>query len=148
MVVDAGAVPHLAPLIQHPDAKLKRQLLSCLSQVSKHTVDLAEVVVEAEIFPKIFSCLKDEDKIVRKNAATCIREISKHTPELAQLIVNAGGHGALIDYVNESRGNARLPGIMALGYIAAFSETLALAVIVAQGMPSLRCCDAHPLTAA
>jgi hypothetical protein len=58
---------------------------------------------------------------VRKNATTCIREVAQHTSELAQLIVNAGGVGALVDYmtlyVNESEGNARLLGIMTLGYI-------------------------------
>ena len=57
--------------------------------------------------------------------------------QLAQLIVNAGGVGALVDYVNETRGNSRLPGIMTLGYISAFSETLALAVIVSKGIPPL-----------
>ena len=56
---------------------------------------------------------------------------------MAQLIVNSGGVAAVVDYVNESRGNARLPGIMTLGYIAAFSETLALSVIVAKGVPPL-----------
>jgi hypothetical protein len=96
-------------------------------------VDLAEVVVEAEIFPKILTCLKDVDGYVRKHAATCIREVAKHTPELAQLIVSNGGAGALVDYVIESEGNNRLPGIMALGFIAAFSETLALSVIASKG---------------
>merc|ERR1711957_848366 len=71
-------------------------------------------------------------------AATCIREVAKHTPELAQLIVNAGGVGAMVDYVTEARGNARLPGIMTLGYISAFSETLALAVVVSKGIPPLK----------
>ena len=138
IVVDAGAVPYLAPLIQHPDGKLKRQVCSALSQISKHSVDLAEVVVEAEIFPKIFLCLKDADLVVRRNAATAVREIAKHTPELAQLIVNAGGHSALIQYISTSKGAARLPGIMTLGYIAAFSETLASAVIVKQGVLPLK----------
>lgn len=137
-VVDAGAVAYLAPLIQHPDVKLKRQVCSALAQISKHSVDLAEVVVEAEIFPKILSTLKDLDTVVRKNAATLIREIAKHTPELARLIVNASGHAAIIDYINESKGNTRLPGIMALGYIAAFSDTLALAIIVHQGVLPLK----------
>merc|ERR1712166_1219457 len=136
-VVDAGAVSYLAPLIQHPDAKLKRQVCSCLAQIAKHSVDLAEVVVEAEIFPNILNCLKDNDTFVRKNAATCIREVAKHTPELAKLIVNAGA-AALVDYVSEVQGNAKLPGIMAIGYIAAFSETLALAVIVSKGVAPLR----------
>lgn len=136
-VVDGGAVAYLAPLILNPDGKLKRQVCSCLAQITKHSVDLAEVVVEAEIFPQILNLLKDVDVYVRKNAATCIREVAKHTPELAQLIVNAGGVGAMVDYVTEARGNARLPGIMTLGYISAFSETLALAVVVSKGIPPL-----------
>ena len=56
-------------------------------------------------------------------------QVVKHTAELAQLVVGAGGVGALVDYCRESSGNNRLPAIMALGYIGAFSETLALAVI-------------------
>eukprot|EP00983_Pelagomonas_calceolata_P118088 1160470-Pelagomonas_calceolata.AAC.6 len=140
-IVDAGAVAYLAPLVINQDAKLKRQsrsptagllmtsehvksverIVCCaLSQIAKHSVDLAEVVVGAEIFPKILTCLKFPDEFVKKHAATVVREIAKHTPELAQLVVGNGGVGALVDYVSESTGNNRLPGIMALGYIAAF----------------------------
>ncbi|KAJ7363149.1 Sperm-associated antigen 6 [Desmophyllum pertusum] len=75
------------------------------------------MVVEAEIFPAVLACLKDEDEYVKKNVATLIREIAKHTPELAQLITNAGGVGAVVDYINDSKGNVRLPGIMMLGYV-------------------------------
>jgi hypothetical protein len=138
IVVDSGSVPYLAPMISHPDSKLKRQVNQALSQIAQHSVDLAEVVVEAEIFPKIFQCLKGPDQLVRRNAATCIREIAKHTPELAQLIVNAGGHGAIIEFITTAKGASRLPGIMTLGYIAAFSETLALAIIVHQGVAPLK----------
>merc|ERR1719356_2108415 len=137
-VVDAGAVSLLAKDISHNDAPLKRQVCSCLAQIAKHSVDLAEVVVESEIFPRILHCLKDIDEFVRKNAATCIREIARHTPDLAKLIVNAGGVAAMVDYITEARGNNRLPGIMTLGYIAAFSETLALAVVVSKGIPPLK----------
>mmetsp|Transcript_17957 Transcript_17957/g.56306 ORF Transcript_17957/g.56306 Transcript_17957/m.56306 type:complete len:224 (-) Transcript_17957:953-1624(-) len=137
-VVDAGAVGYLAPLLTHPDAKMKRQICSCLAQIAKHSVDLAEVVVEAEIFPSVLHCLKDTDISVRKNASTCVREVAKHSPELAKLIVNSGGAAALIDYVSESQGGAKLPGIMAIGYIAAFSETLALAIVVSQGVNPLK----------
>ena len=137
-VVDAGAVAYLAPLIQHDDSKLKRQVCSCLAQIAKHSVDLAEVVVEAGIVPNILTSLADVDLFVRKNAATCVREVAKHTPELARQIVESSGAVALVKYVNETKGNVRLPGIMALGYISAFSETLAMAVIVALGVPALK----------
>lgn len=137
-VVDAGAVSLLAKDIVHSDAQLKRQVTSCLSQVAKHSVELAEVVVEADIFPAILTCLKDMDELVRKNSATCIREIVRHTPDLAKLVVNAGGVTAMVEFIDEARGNSRLPGILALGYISAFSETLALSVLVSKGIPPLK----------
>ena len=43
-----------------------------------------------------------------------------------------------MDYVSEAQGNGKLPGIMAIGYIAAFSETLALAIIVSKGVSPLK----------
>lgn len=52
--------------------------------------------------------------------------------QLSQLIVNAGGVAAVVDYVGDTRGNVRLPGIMMLGYVAAHSENLAMAVIVSK----------------
>jgi len=137
-VVDAGAVTLLAKDISHVDAPLKRQVCSCLAQIAKHSVDLAEIIVESEIFPPLLHCLTDIDEYVRKNAATLIRDIVRHTPDLAKLVVNAGGLAAMVDYCTESRGNNRLPGIMTLGYVSAFSDTLALAVVVTKGIPPLK----------
>ena len=54
-----------------------------MSQVSKHSVELAEMVVEAEIFPAVLSSLRDPDDYVVKNVATLIREIAKHSPEVS-----------------------------------------------------------------
>ena len=48
------------------------------------------------------------------------------------MIVNAGGVAAIVDYVATTRGNVRLPGIMMLGYTAAHTESLAMAVIVSK----------------
>lgn len=137
-VVDHGAAPFLSSLISHGDAQLKTQVCNCLAQISKHHSELASVVVMAETFPKILNCLKDQDTLVRKNAATCIREIAKHSPELAKLICNTGGAAALVDYITESKGNARLPGIMTLGYIAAYDESLAMGIIASKGITPLK----------
>ncbi|XP_078136533.1 sperm-associated antigen 6 [Sander vitreus] len=139
-VVDVGAIAHLAQMILNPDAKLKRQVFSALSQISKHSVSLAEMVIEADIFPAAVACLKDPDDYVRKNVTTLMREVVKHTPELSQVIVNCGGMAAVIDYLGECRGNLRLPGIMMLGYVAAHSENLAMAVILSKGVPQLALC--------
>ena len=61
---------------------VQRQVFSALSQIAKHNVDLAEMVVEADIFPAVLTSLKDADEYVKKNTATLIREIAKHTPEV------------------------------------------------------------------
>jgi len=62
--------------------------------------------------------------------------------QLSQLIVNAGGVAAMVDYVGETCSNIRLPGIMMLGYVAAHSENLAMAVIVSKVCRRLRrCCS-------
>lgn len=53
-------------------------------------------------------------------------------PQLSQLIVNAGGVAAVIDCIGSCKGNIRLPGIMLLGYVAAHSENLAMAVIISK----------------
>ncbi|KAL3320306.1 Sperm-associated antigen 6 [Cichlidogyrus casuarinus] len=137
-VVDCGAIAHLAQLITNPNTKVKRQVFSALAQIAKHSVDLAEMVVEAEIFPTILFSLKDQDEQIKKNCATLCREICKHNPQLSQLIVNSGGVSALVDYVANSQGNVRLPGVMAFGYIAAQSEVLAMAVIVSKAVLVLK----------
>lgn len=124
-------------MILNPDAKLKRQVFSALSQIAKHSVDLAEMVVEAEIFPTSFACLKDHDEYVRKNCATLIREVARHTPELAQLLVNAGGVAAIVDFIGENKGTFRLPGVMMLGYVGAHTENLAMSVIYSKGVVQL-----------
>merc|ERR1719350_1231734 len=51
--------------------------------------------------------------------------------------MNAGGIGAVIDYIGETKGMVRLPGIAMLGYVAAHSETLAMAVIMSKGVSQL-----------
>ncbi|ORX56550.1 ARM repeat-containing protein [Piromyces finnis] len=136
-IVDTNALFFLAQLIHNSDPKLLRQVCSCLCQVAKHNITLAEEVVDREIFPRVLYCLKNNDIYVRKNAASLVCEISKHSVDLAQIIVNAGGISAIIDYIDSAKGTAKLPGIMTLGYISVFSNTLAFSVLLAKPIPIL-----------
>ena len=54
------------------------------------------------------------------------------------MICHTGGAIAIVDYINDVKGNARLPGIITLGYISAFDESLAIAVIAAKGIAPLK----------
>lgn len=63
-------------------------MFSALSQISKHSVDLAEMVTEADVFPAALTCLRDPDEHVRKNVTTLMREVVKHTPEVTHIRTN------------------------------------------------------------
>lgn len=93
--------PHLLSFCSA--ASLQRQVLSALSQISKHSLELAEMVVEADIFPAVLVELKgktllslsalshslnsaDPDDYVRKNAATLTREVVRHTQEVSATV--------------------------------------------------------------
>ncbi len=58
VVASSGAVPHLVAAVKHSDPKLKRQACNALAQVAKHTVELAEIVVEAGLFPAYVALLR------------------------------------------------------------------------------------------
>ena len=62
------------------------QVCCALAQIAKHSVDLAEVVVEAEVFPKILTCLKFPDELVRKHTATVVREVRRMQPSWRPLV--------------------------------------------------------------
>lgn len=83
---------------------MKRQVCSCLANIARHTIDLAEIVVDNDIFPKILYRLKDSDNLVRKYAAICIREIAKQSLDLSKLICNSGGAVAIVDFISEAKG--------------------------------------------
>jgi hypothetical protein len=61
---DCLKVPALAPLNRLTRAP-NLQVSSALAQIAKHSVDLAEVVVEAEVFPKLLTCLKVRGRAAR-----------------------------------------------------------------------------------
>ena len=44
----------------------------------------------------------------------------------------------MVEYISDTKGNARLPGIITLGYIAAYNEKDATAIINSKGIPPLK----------
>ncbi|KAF4023183.1 hypothetical protein G4228_015429 [Cervus hanglu yarkandensis] len=121
-VVDAGAVPLLVLCIQEPEIALKRIAVSALSDIAKHSPELAQTVVDAGVIAHLAQMILNPDAKLK----------------LSQLIVNAGGVAAVIDCIGSCKGNIRLPGIMLLGYVAAHSENLAMAVIISKSKKAIK----------
>jgi HEAT repeat protein len=57
---------------------------------------------------------------------------------LAKIISTSGGEQALVDYISETKGAARFPGISTLGFIAGFDEQMALGIITSKGIEPLK----------
>ncbi len=45
VVVDAGAVPYLCQEINHHEIQVRKQVCQTLSNIAKHTLDMAESIV-------------------------------------------------------------------------------------------------------
>ena len=86
----------------------------------------------------LFSCLQDTDVFVRKNAASACRDVVRHSEEVTAIVVKSGGAAALVEYVSEAEGSNRLPGAVALGFIASYSESLSSEVLSAGGAEALK----------
>lgn len=55
-MVDAGAVVLLVLCVQEPELSLKRVAASALSDIAKHTPELAQAVVDAGLFCHTIHC--------------------------------------------------------------------------------------------
>ncbi|XP_051872268.1 sperm-associated antigen 6 isoform X5 [Pristis pectinata] len=165
-VVDSGALDALVICLEEFDPGVKEAAAWALGYVARHNAELSQAVVDAGAVPLLVLCIQEPEVPLKRIAASALSDIAKQSPELAQtvvdagsiahlaqmilnpdaklklsqLIVNTGGVAAVIDYIGDSKSNVRLPGIMMLGYVAAHSENLAMAVIVSKGVAQLAIC--------
>uniref|UniRef100_A0A8C5GF91 Sperm associated antigen 6 n=1 Tax=Gouania willdenowi TaxID=441366 RepID=A0A8C5GF91_GOUWI len=138
--VNMDTIALLVQMIRSPDAKVKRQVLSTLIQITKHSVKLAEMVIAEDIFSEVMVCLQDPDEYVKTDVITLMWEVVRHNAEFAQRFVNCGGLAEVVDYLDKSHGSMRIPGIMVLGCVASHGENLAMAVILSKGLHQLAIC--------
>ncbi|EPY74664.1 sperm-associated antigen 6-like protein [Camelus ferus] len=157
-IVDCGALDTLVVCLEDFDPGVREAAAWAFSYIARHNAELSQAVVDAGAVPLLVLCIQEPEIALKGIAASALSDIAKHSPELAQtvvdvgaiahlaqmilnpdaklklsqLIVNAGGVAAVIDCIASCKGNIRLPGIMMLGYVAAHSENLAMAVIISK----------------
>jgi hypothetical protein len=68
-VVDAGAVPLLVLCIQEPELSLKRIAASALSDICKHSPELAQTVVDAGAIAHLAQMILNPDAKLKVNVA-------------------------------------------------------------------------------
>jgi hypothetical protein len=137
-VADHG-LDMISHFLTYNDTQLKRNICLLLANIAKHSIDLSIAVWNSFSDPRILlACLADPDLEVKKNTAFCISEIVNKGPENAIKIVNKGGLGVLVDFVSNVKGEPRMYGIIAIGFISAHNEKLAEAIIDVNGINFLK----------
>lgn len=125
--------------LNYDDTKLKKNICLLLANISKHTVELANMVINKINIQKLLLCLNQkEDPQVRKNAAMCVRELVHKNSNIANVIVNNKGVQVLVEYVATTKGESLMNGVLALGLIAAYKEEFAMLIIKSNGVLELK----------
>lgn len=65
-VVDIGALPLLVLCLQEPEIALRQIGASALSDIAKHSVDLAQSVVDAGAVPHLAKNLNNQDEKLKR----------------------------------------------------------------------------------
>ena len=86
IVVDEGVLPLLVLCIQEPEVPLKRIAASCMGNIAKHNVELAQNVLAARSLPHFGTLLDDAvenkrdavDSQLKRQICACIAHIVKH----------------------------------------------------------------------
>jgi HEAT repeat protein len=136
-VVNAG-LGIISSYLTYNDTQLKRNLCQLLGNIAKHSAELSDLVWNSLKDPKqLIACLMNPDIQVKKNTAFCICELV-NKGDNSDKFVNIGGLGVLSRFIATVKGEPRLYGIIALGYIAGPSERSAEAIIHVHGIEYLR----------
>jgi hypothetical protein len=129
----------ISHFLMYNDTQLKRNVCLLLGNIAKHSIDLSINVWNSLSDPQLLlACLMDPDLEVKKNTAFCVSEIVNKGPENAMKIVNKGGLGVLVHFIANVKGDPRLYGIIAIGFIAAHNEKLSEAIIDVKGIDYLK----------
>lgn len=127
-VVEAEVLEHFFVLLKCRDMLVRKNAATAIREIAKHTPELARIVVNGGGHAAIIDYI---DPMPPQVTTSCGGGVTPSYNEAGTTLMSGGGQQRV-------PGHIRLPGIMALGYIAAFSETLALAILTNNAIPSLK----------
>lgn len=80
-------MPLLVLCIQEPEPTLKRISASALSEICKHSPELAQFVVDAGAVPFLAQLINHQDAQLKRQVCSCLANIARHTLDLAEAVV-------------------------------------------------------------
>ena len=118
-VVGADALPPITAMVCSSTSQpaMKAAALTALSQVCKHSSDLASSVVESGVLLASVQALTDRmTPAIRRAAAALLLQVVQKTPDLAEVVAGNGAPGCLTRYLQLEKGQeGALVGVMIAG---------------------------------
>ena len=66
--------------LQEPDPNLKRIAALAINEVAKHSIDLAQIVLDAGAAPYLTQQINHHDAQLKKQTCQTLSNIAKHSP--------------------------------------------------------------------
>lgn len=82
-------MPLLVLSVQEPEVGLKRVCASALSDISKHSQELAHTVAAEGAVPHLSKMLTHRDAKLKRQVGACLSNIAKHNVDLAEAVVES-----------------------------------------------------------
>ncbi len=158
-VVDSGALEALVICLEEFDPSVKEAAAYALayiakysihyhlSNITRHTFDLAKAVSDAGAVPLLVLCVQEPEISLKRISASALSEICKHSPELAQVVVDAGAVPFLASLINHTDAQLKRHVCSCLAQISKHAVELADVVVEAEIFPKILNClkDIDPL---
>ena len=87
--MNAKAVKPLVDCLNEENVKLKQEASMALTEIARHSNELAKIVVDAKAIPALAKLLSHPDAKLKRRVCTCLAYIAGHTIELADDVVNS-----------------------------------------------------------
>ena len=102
-------MPLLVLSVQEPEVGLKRVCASALSDISKHSQELAHTVAAEGAVPHLSKMLTHRDAKLKRQVGACLSNIAKHNVDLAEAVVEYTNFDSIeaYEHMHTHVGNAR-----------------------------------------
>jgi sperm-associated antigen 6 len=143
-VVEKNTLPSAMDRLKDEDMAVRKHAASLIRDIAKHSADLSNLVVNIGGPAALIEYLGDVDAHLTKNQQKrgglgATASLAASLPMNSTLGSTTSGAAATGDEASTGS-SAKLPAVMALGYIAAFSEVLAQAVLDAHAVSAVVAC--------
>ncbi|KAJ8978687.1 hypothetical protein NQ317_015656 [Molorchus minor] len=75
--------------LQEPELSLKQITTSAISDIAKHSLELAQNVTDSGVVPYLAKNLENTDEKLKRQVLTALSSCAKHSTELAEAVVEA-----------------------------------------------------------